>query len=789
MQVVSPDLVVDPGCLAVREWGEGRPVIFLHPLALESSAFSGIGQRMAADGFRTLAVDLPGFGATPAGPEALTPARLAEPVVELARGLRPRPILAGMSLGGRVALEAALMAPAAFCSAVLIAPYLPWIESGVARWLASRLSPELAEQIPLDVAWPVLRRAAELVEGRQALEHDWLARASVRVAYYLSCGATRHALVSAARELALDPAVGPDGIWSRVTTLDLPLTFVWAGRDALLPAGQPDRVDEVLPESRRIDIPCSGHFVSGRHFRCFQEAVVGALVQARDDVRAREDPRTPAPGPVHQVRPCLYREKPEPRLATPIRQLSGEDAVFVYGETPSMPMHTIGTLLLDPSTADGPVDLERLQRTIAARIHLMPPFRQRLIEAPLALARPVLADDRDFRLERHVQSARLPAPGTMAQLAELVASYAEDPLNHTRPLWRMWLVEGLQDGRVAVVSKIHHCMMDGAAGASHMGSLLDLTPEAPAMEPAPTWNPPTLPRPAELLRGPYAPQLFRPVALGRAVVATARGVWSRLRVQRESAGEEAPAASLFDSAPPTPLNGSITPHRVAAFASLPLADVKAVKNAYRVTVNDVVLTACAYALRSYLAARDALPSDPLYCAVPVSTKSEEEKAEFSNKVSMITVRLPTDLEAPEEMLAAVHRAAEGSKRAFSAIQDDLGEAWFDLVPPNLAGVVARLYSGLGLADWIPGFINLLISNVAGPPVPLYLAGARVDAIYPMGPVAEGIGHNITVLSNVDRIDVGLLGCREKVPGIESIAAGLGEAIAHLKATAAKRCAA
>jgi len=339
------------------------------------------------------------------------------------------------------------------------------------------------------------------------------------------------------------------------------------------------------------------------------------------------------------------------------------------------------------------------------------------------------------------------------------------------------------------VTKMHHCLMDGASGANQIANLLDLTPETPPLTPPAPWSPPGLPRPAELLRGPYSSGLVHPVALGSAVTATARGMWSRLRVQLEAAFGRESVPSLFDRAPATPFNGAITPHRVAAFASLSLEDVKLVKNTFRVTVNDVVLAACACALRKHLRSRDGLPEGPLVCGCPVSTKSGEEVGEFSNKLSVMTVRLPTDLEAPEDVLEAVHRDAEAAKRALGVVEDDLAGAWFDLVPPGLAGVATRLFSDLGLADWVPAFVNLIISNVAGPPLPLYLAGARVDAIYPMGPIGEGVGLNITVLSNVDRIDIGVLGCRELVPGIDDIAADVVAAVEQLKETAKTRQAA
>ncbi len=275
-----------------QEYGAGDPLIALHPLALESTAFAGVGRGLARRGLRTLAVDLPGFGRTPAPDQPLTPAVLAAPVIELARELAEAgeraPLLLGMSLGGRVALEAAFTAPELFRGVALVAPYLPWRGR---RWLlngARLLDPALAERIPLERVWPILKAISGVIESRPGLEDDWLARASVRVVYYWSCSATRHAFVSAARELALDPARGPRGTWTRLRQLELPTAFLWCGKDALIPASHAEHVGDVMPAAHQLQVACSGHFVHGRHFRCFNRAVSRAVAIVDDPAsRAR----------------------------------------------------------------------------------------------------------------------------------------------------------------------------------------------------------------------------------------------------------------------------------------------------------------------------------------------------------------------------------------------------------------------------------------------------------------------------------------------------------------------
>ena len=268
-----------------QEWGAGDPVIALHPLALESTAFAGLGEDLASYGLRTIAVDLPGFGVTPAPPVPLTPAVLAEPVIALARELETPPVVLGMSMGGRVALEAALSAPKLFRGAVFVAPYLPWRRYRRLLAAAHRLDPAWADKLPMERIWPVLERFALFVEGRPAHEHDWVFRAAARVVYYGSCPATRHAFLSAARELALDPADGPQGLWTRLRKLELPSTFVWGGRDGLIPSSHAAEVASVRPGCDHVEVDCAAHFVSGPHYRCMRRATALAVIRTLEVAR------------------------------------------------------------------------------------------------------------------------------------------------------------------------------------------------------------------------------------------------------------------------------------------------------------------------------------------------------------------------------------------------------------------------------------------------------------------------------------------------------------------------
>lgn len=288
--------------LEYEEHGSGQPLIALHPLALESSAFVGLARHLAPLGIRTLAVDLPGFGRSAAPDGPLTPAHLAAPVLELARSLEQPPLLLGMSMGGRVALEVALAKPSAVRGVIGVAPYLPWRRRRPLLRMAEWIDPAWGERLPLERAWPVLKAVTDTLERVPHLEEDWLTRACVRVAYYSTCAATRTSLLSASRELALDPAFGPAGLWNRLATLRVPAAFVWAGRDRLIPHDHAEYVRDALPGSHGIEAPCSGHFVNARHFRCMQHAMTLGITRVLED-RAGPSRRTQPRAP--SLAPCL----------------------------------------------------------------------------------------------------------------------------------------------------------------------------------------------------------------------------------------------------------------------------------------------------------------------------------------------------------------------------------------------------------------------------------------------------------------------------------------------------
>lgn len=480
-------------------------------------------------------------------------------------------------------------------------------------------------------------------------------------------------------------------------------------------------------------------------------------------------------------------EASEEKRSEGLRRLSGEDAVFIYAETPSMPMHTVGTVILDPSEVPGGFGYPEIVSTVASRIHQMPPFRQRLLEVPFGLGHPVLADDPDFRVEHHLHRLAVHAPGGMRQLAEIVGDLADRPLDRHQPLWEMWVIEGLEGGRIALVMKMHHCMIDGASGSSQMAGLMDLEPDAaPPSSASAAWSPPPLPSTLSLAARSAFSRVVNPLRLGRLAFNTAQGMISRRRAQREVARPGSEKRGFLDGVPETPFGGSVSTHRSVAYGSAPLAALKRIKNTFGGTVNDAVLAACALSVRRYLESRGALPDAPLVCMVPVSLKDAGEKKKFSNKVSLMSVRLPTHLSDPEAIVQEVRQQTAAAKHVFQAVEGDLISEWLELLPPLLTTYGARLYSELKVADRMPTMMNLVVSNMMGPPVPLYFGGARVEAVYPMGPVGEGLGVNMTVLSNMGRVDIGVLTCRETVPDPWVLADGFAEAVAELERAAEKR---
>jgi WS/DGAT/MGAT family acyltransferase len=484
-----------------------------------------------------------------------------------------------------------------------------------------------------------------------------------------------------------------------------------------------------------------------------------------------------------------------------MRQLTSLDAQFLALETARQSGHVAGLAILDPSTAPGgELETADIQALIVDRLPLLPPLRWRLAEVPLGLDYPYWVDDPDFDLHFHVRELALPAPGSDGQLAEQVARIVSRPLDRARPLWELYLIFGLPSGHVAMLTKIHHALIDGMSGAEIMGLLLDLGPEAPKLPADPDWKgeadtPPTtgemlarglmgLPRyPLRLLRSlPSAiPNIdetpFAALPGAGAIGRVAAGVQGLL-----GEGERPQHTSL--RAPKTSFNARISPHRRFAFGSLSLDEVKAIKNRHGCTVNDVVVSICAGAVRRWLIEHDELPIEPLVAQIPVSVRTSEQVGTYGNRIMLMSAPLFTGEADPVKRLHRTHEALGDMKERHRALPAQLLQDVNHFIPPAVFSRAARLTfrlstSGAGRPTW-----NLVISNVPGPQIPLYCAGAQLRANYPVSVITDGMGLNITVMSYLGSLDFGIVADRDQMPDLWSVIDWLAEAKDELLAAPA-----
>ncbi|MEX2292451.1 MAG: wax ester/triacylglycerol synthase family O-acyltransferase [Acidimicrobiales bacterium] len=459
-----------------------------------------------------------------------------------------------------------------------------------------------------------------------------------------------------------------------------------------------------------------------------------------------------------------------------MERLSGLDASFLYFETPNMHMHVAMTAIFDPSTMQGGYEFSAIKDFIESRLHLVPPFRRRVMQVPFRLNHPIWVEDPHFDLDYHIRRVGAPAPGGHRELAELAAQIASTPLDRSRPLWELYVVEGLADGNIGVVTKMHHCAVDGVSGAELMVNLFDLSPEGRDLEPQEPRTPEPIPSDVELVGHAIASRVRRQASILPLVGSTLRTVTTLVSRHRDP---EAIVGAVPLTAPATPWNAAITPHRRMSFTRVSLDDVKRVKNAVGCTVNDVVLGLMGGALRRYLEDHGGNPSEPLIAVCPVSVRGDEEQGQMNNKVSAMFTSLATNVDDPIERLRTIHKVTRGAKEDHNALGANLLQNWAEHAAPTTFALAARLYSGLHLADGHRPIHNVVISNVPGPPFPLYYAGAKLEYTLPMGPVMEGAGLNITVLSYLDNVDIGFMACRELVPDVWDLVDHVQDAMSEL----------
>jgi WS/DGAT/MGAT family acyltransferase len=481
-----------------------------------------------------------------------------------------------------------------------------------------------------------------------------------------------------------------------------------------------------------------------------------------------------------------------------MRQLTSVDTQFLALETSRQTGHVGGLAILDPSTAPGgTLELADICRLMGERLPLLPPMRWRLVEVPLGLDYPYWVEDEDFDLDFHVRELALPAPGNREQLAEQVARIMARPLDRSRPLWELYLIHGLESGYTGMLTKIHHAVIDGLSGAEIMSLLLDLEPEGRELPPPPESSPEAGGPPGEwemLSRGllgvpRYPMRLLRslPAALpnldetafntlpGAGFVARAAG-----RLGRIGRGD-GEVVERFNLRPPrTSFNGRISPHRRFVFGQLSLDEVKTVKNEHGYTVNDVVVAICAGAVRRWLVEHDELPDDPLVGQIPISVRGEHEVGTYGNRIVLMHAPLYTNVEDPLERLHRTHESLQVMKERHRAMPADLLKDANHFIPPAVFSRAARATFALTTRDPGRPSWNLVISNVPGPQFPLYCAGARLDANYPVSVITDGMGLNITVMSYCGHMDFGIVADRDQMPDLWKLIDWLGEALEELK---------
>lgn len=488
-----------------------------------------------------------------------------------------------------------------------------------------------------------------------------------------------------------------------------------------------------------------------------------------------------------------------------MKQLTGLDVSFLNMETATSWGH-VSSLSVYGRPADNPDfdPYEVFKAQVEANLYQLEPFRRRLVEVPLGLDRPYWINDPDFDLDFHIRHLAVPGKGAQKQVGELISRLIARPMDRARPLWEVYVIEGLPGDDFGVFTKVHHSTIDGAAGAEMLSILL--SPADPDAGPD-TWQPEQPPSSQELL-AKTAVELARSPAkairlqvkalseLGR--VTETRGFTeaaNQIRrglpgpagsLARKLLGDERPvdqdAPPLLPSlgGPRTPFNATISGNRRFEYRSTPLEHVKQIKTATGATINDVVMAVCAGALRRYLEGLDALPDRNLVAMIPVSIRTGEETEKWSNRVSAIFSELPTTVESAADRLASVHEAMVDAKGQFDLMPADTLSEMSDLAPPALAMRAARLATRTRIADRTNPPANLVISNVPGPRTPLGLpGGAPLKHYYPVSTIVDGQGVNITVQSYVDTLDFGLVACRKLMPDVDVLADLLVDEISEM----------
>ncbi len=445
--------------------------------------------------------------------------------------------------------------------------------------------------------------------------------------------------------------------------------------------------------------------------------------------------------------------------------ISGLDASFLYGEADNSPMH-VGSV----AVIEGSLDYNTYKELIRSRLHLVPKLRKRLIEVPLSIDYPYWVDDPNFNLDMHIPHVRLPKPGGWKELRAMASTIFSQPLDRSRPLWLFTFVEGLDTipqvppGSVAIISKIHHVAIDGVAGAGIMSLLFDPDKEKKPIPPPKPFVPKAMPNELQVLTKSATSFAARPLKLPRILYETAKAT---LKAGVLTRGQKIDLPTAPFTAPSTPLNGIISPMRKWNTAILSLDRVKALRKIMDTKLNDIVLAICAGALRRYLLEKKQLPSKPLVAMVPISVRQQGGKKAISgNQLSMMLVQLATNIEDPLERLETIYANTLRGKTYQQALGAKSLSNLAEVVPFGVANQAARFYSRHRMAKMHNPVFNVVITNVPGPPIPIYLNGHQLLSVMGMAPIIDGMGLIITVFSYNGMITISPTSDAKSMPDID-----------------------
>jgi diacylglycerol O-acyltransferase / wax synthase len=460
-----------------------------------------------------------------------------------------------------------------------------------------------------------------------------------------------------------------------------------------------------------------------------------------------------------------------------MKLLSGVDAAFLHLETPETPMHVASVSLFDRPPNDRRDFHAEVKRQLARRLHLAPVLHRKLAPMPLQFANPVWVEEDAVDLDHHVQRVTLPPPGSMTQFDDCVGRLHGELLDRSRPLWRLFVIDGLASGQVGYYFKAHHAALDGQAGIALARTLFDPSPRPPALPRAKGTVPAEHPGPVDLAAAALRHDAGQYVKLVRHLPDVVRTL-AGLLGPSQAPSTPGRLGQNFAFGPPTPLNVAITAERGFAGLSLPLDALKAIAGVHGATLNDVVLALCSGALRRYLAHHGGIPKKPLTAAMPVSLR-DAGNTDYTTQATMPLVNLHTHIADPLRRLAAIRDAAGAVKAMVRQAKGVVPMDFPSIGVPWLLHGLAEVYGRSYATGVLPVLANVVISNIPGPPVPLYAAGARMSAYWPVSIVEHGLGLNITVISYAGAMGFGFTTARAAVPDAHRLTHALSEAFEEL----------